>query len=162
MHIPFRDPIKVAPGKPLSVILLLSMCAFGAWSQLPKPAADKTENSSRIREFLQAGSVKEAILFADECLKTESDREFYLEWILALLKISKQTDRAIECARLLDEAGGEKKADAAAGLAELYLESGRTEDTLRWMAAAAERGLKDIRLFGDEKWGGLKEDARGD
>jgi thiol-disulfide isomerase/thioredoxin len=152
--------IKATFSQWLTILLFLSMCAFGLWAQLPRPAADKAENSAKIRKFLAAGKVKEAILFADECLKTGADKEFYLGWKLNLLKMTNQTDRAIECARLLDEAGGEKKVAAATGLAQLYLQTRKPEETLRWMVAAADRGLKDPRLFGDEIWDGVKKDPR--
>jgi peroxiredoxin len=160
MNIQSRGKFKVRSGNLAPIILLLSTCAFGLGAQLSKPAADKAENSTRIREYLKAGKVKEAILFADECLKIGSDKEFYLGWKLELLKISKETDRAIDCARLLDKAGGGKKVDAASSLAELYLQAGNTEEALRWMAAAADRGLKDVRFFGDEAWDRVKKDAR--
>jgi thiol-disulfide isomerase/thioredoxin len=119
---------------------------------------DKAENSARIRELLSAGQVEEALTFADDCLNKSSDKEFYLGWKLELLKISKQLDRAIECALTLEEVSGGKKVPSAYNLAELYLENGNLAKTLHWMEQAAQRGLKDPRFFGEEKWDAMKKD----
>jgi peroxiredoxin len=119
---------------------------------------DKAENSARIREFLKAGKMEDALTFTEKCLKHSEDKEFYLGWKLALLKITKQMDRALDCALVLEKFSGGKKVSSAFTLAELSLQKGNRPETLKWMARAADRGLKDLRFFGEEKWATIKKE----
>jgi len=120
--------------------------------------ADKVENSERIRELLKAGKMENALTFTEKCISHSEDKEFYLGWKLELLKMSKQMDRALDCALILEEVSGGKKVSSACTLAELNLQKGNRSETLKWMARAADRGLKDLRFFGEEKWDAVKKE----
>ena len=133
-------------------LLFFMICTFNLFAQDLKPLDNKKDNSAKIRQLLQDHKMDDAILFTDECIKKGEDKEFYLGWKLTLLDMLKQTEKAIECALLLDKAGGQKKVDPASKLAELYLTMENKAKTLYWMAQAADRGLKDQMFLESESW----------
>lgn len=141
------------------VIMILVIFSDSMIAQVPKPLADAKENDNLIREMLSKEKLDDAIIFVDECLKLGSDKEFYLECKLQLLSYTQRIDERIECALMLDKIAGTKRVATALHLADLYLDNGNKDEALVWLQKAADRGIKDFRLIGDEKWEILKEDA---